>query len=53
MRGVLPIGIGIGLMGAAVLSGLLEAYLGRVAGTDPETLGGAATGIFAVAIVAC
>ena len=55
MRGLLPIaiGIGIGLVGAAALSGLLEAYLWGVAGTDPETLGVAAAGILAVAIVAC
>ena len=55
MRGLLPIaiGIGIGLMGAVALSGLLETYLWGIAGTDPETLGAAAAGILAVAIVAC
>ena len=55
MRGLLPIaiGIGIGLVGAAALSGLLEAYLWGVAGTDTKTLGVAAAGILAVAIVAC
>ncbi len=55
LRGLLPIGIGIGigLVGAVALSGLLEAYLWGIAGTDPETLGVAAAGILAVAIVAC
>ena len=55
MRGLLPIaiGIGIGLVGAAALSGLLEAYLWGVTGTDTKTLGVAAAGILAVAIVAC
>ena len=55
VRGLLPvaIGVGIGLVGAVALSGLLEGYLWGVAGTDAQTLGAAAGGILAVAIFAC
>ena len=55
VRGLLPvaIGVGVGLAGAVALSGLLEAYLWGVTGTDAQTLGAAAGGILAVAILAC
>ncbi|MCY3704794.1 MAG: ABC transporter permease [Gammaproteobacteria bacterium] len=55
VRGLLPVvvGIGVGLAGAMAFSGLLEAYLWGVTGTDARTLGGAAAGILAVAIFAC
>ena len=55
VRGLTPvaIGIGLGLVGAVVLSGLLEAYLWGVTGTDAGTLGMAAAGILGVAAIAC
>ena len=55
VRGLIPIaiGIGVGLVGAVALSGLLEAYLWGVRGTDAVTLGVAAAGILGVAIFAC
>ena len=55
VRGLLPVvvGIGVGLAGAMALSGLLEAYLWGITGTDARTLGAAAAGILAVAIFAC
>ena len=55
VRGLLPvaIGIGVGLVGAAALSGLLRAYLWGVTGTDAATLGAAAAGMLGVAILAC
>ena len=55
MRGLLPvaIGIGVGLVGSMALSGLLEAYLWGVTGTDAQTLGVAAAVILGVAILAC
>ncbi|MCY4574380.1 MAG: FtsX-like permease family protein, partial [Gemmatimonadetes bacterium] len=55
VRGLLPVvvGIGVGLVGAAALSGLLEAYLWGVTGTDAKTLGIAAVGILSVAALAC
>ncbi len=55
VRGLLPIaiGIGVGLVGAVILSRLLEAYLWGVTGTDAVTLGVAAAGILAVATLAC
>ena len=55
VRGLLPVvvGVGIGLAGAMALSGLLEAYLWGVTGTDARTLGIAAGGILIVATLAC
>ena len=55
VRGLMPvaIGVGLGLAGAVVLSGLLEAYLWGVTGTDAGTLGMAAVGILGVAAIAC
>jgi predicted permease len=55
IRGLLPvaIGIGVGLAGAVALSGLLEAYLWGVTGTDVQTLGVAAASILVVAVFAC
>lgn len=55
VRGLLPVvvGIGVGLVGATALSGLLEAYLWGVTGTDARTLGVAAAGILSVAAFAC
>ena len=54
-RGLLPVvvGIGVGLVGAMVLSGLVEAYLWGVTGTDASTLTVAAAGILGVASLAC
>ena len=54
-RGLLPvaIGVGFGLVAAVALSGLVEAYLWGVTGTDAVTLGLAAAGILAVAVLAC
>ena len=54
-RGLLPvaIGVGLGLVGAVTLSGLVEAYLWGVTGTDAVTLSLAAAGILAVAGFAC
>jgi predicted permease len=55
LRGLTPVavGIGFGLVGAVALSGLLEAYLWGVTGTDAGTLGLAAAGILGVAVLAC
>lgn len=55
VRGLLPVvvGIGVGLAGAIALSGLMEAYLWGITGTDARTLGVAAASILIVAIVAC
>ena len=55
VRGLLPVvvGIGVGLAGAIVLSGLMEAYLWGITGTDARTLGVAAASILIVATVAC
>ena len=55
VRGLLPVvvGIGVGLVGAMALSGLLEAYLWSGTGTDAGTLGVAAAGILVVATLAC
>ena len=54
-RGLLPVavGVGFGLLGAVLLSGLLEAWLWGVTGTDAATLGAASAGILGVAFLAC